>query len=68
MTVTQPAHSVTLADLLRVLVEHHGSDLHLQSGEVPRGRIHGQLGRFEMPALTEEEQARSRHARQFVRF
>jgi twitching motility protein PilT len=40
---------------LRVLVDNHGSDLHLQSGEVPMGRIHGQLGRFEMPPLTEED-------------
>jgi twitching motility protein PilT len=40
---------------LRVLVENHGSDLHLQSGEVPMGRLQGQLGRFEMPPLTEED-------------
>ena len=44
-----------LADLLGVLVENKGSDLHVQSGEVPIGRINGQLGRFEMPALTESE-------------
>ena len=50
-----PAPSPQLADLLRVLVDNHGSDLHLQSGEVPMGRIHGQLGRFEMPPLTEED-------------
>lgn len=45
----------TLADLLRVLVENQGSDLHLQAGEVPIGRIHGQLGRFEMEPLTGED-------------
>ncbi len=47
------ADNPALADLLRVLVEQHGSDLHLQAGEVPMGRIHGQLGRFEMPPLSE---------------
>jgi pilus retraction protein PilT len=45
----------TLADLLRVLVQNQGSDLHLQCDEVPMGRIHGQLGRFEMPPLSQED-------------
>ena len=45
----------TLADLLGVLIENKGSDLHVQSGEVPIGRINGELGRFEMPALTESD-------------
>jgi pilus retraction protein PilT len=44
-----------LAELLGVLVENQGSDLHIQSGEVPIGRFHGELGRFEMPALSEED-------------
>jgi twitching motility protein PilT len=44
-----------LADLLRVLVDNHGSDLHLQSGEVPMARIHGDLGRFEMSPLSEAD-------------
>ena len=48
----------SIAQLLRALVNNHGSDLHLQSGEVPMGRIHGQLGRFEMPPLTEEDMLR----------
>jgi len=47
--------SPSLADLLRVLVENQGSDLHLQCDEVPIGRIHGDLGRFEMPPLTEDD-------------
>jgi energy-coupling factor transporter ATP-binding protein EcfA2 len=51
--VQESKESPTLADLLSVLVENKGSDLHLQSGEVPIGRINGELGRFEMPALTE---------------
>lgn len=46
-------HPPSLAELLRVLVRNEGSDLHLQSGEVPMGRVEGQLGRFEMEALTE---------------
>ncbi len=44
-----------LVQLLRVLVENRGSDLHLQTGEVPIGRIQGQLGRFEMPPLSEDD-------------
>ena len=47
--------SPTLADLLSVLLENKGSDLHVQSGEVPMGRINGVLGRFEMPPLTEND-------------
>src|SRR3974377_564533 len=44
-----------LADLLGVLLENKGSDLHIQAGEVPMGRFNGQLGRFEMPPLSEGE-------------
>jgi twitching motility protein PilT len=44
----------TLNELLQGLVDHHGSDLHVQSGEVPFGRVHGQMCRFEMPPLTED--------------
>jgi pilus retraction protein PilT len=44
-----------LADLLGVLLENNGSDLHIQAGEVPMGRFNGQLGRFELPALTEND-------------
>lgn len=36
-------------------MENRGSDLHLQTGEVPIGRIDGVLGRFEMPRLGETE-------------
>ena len=52
-SVQETKESPTLADLLVVLLENKGSDLHVQSGEVPIGRINGELGRFEMPALTE---------------
>jgi twitching motility protein PilT len=44
-----------LAELLGVLLENNGSDLHLQAGEAPMGRFNGQLGRFEMPALSESD-------------
>ncbi len=45
----------TLAELLGVLLAHKGSDLHLQAGEAPIGRINGQLGRFELPPLSEND-------------
>ena len=47
--------SPSLEDLLRVLVANRGSDLHIQCDEVPIGRINGELGRFEMPPLTETD-------------
>jgi len=47
--------SPALADLLGVLLENKGSDLHLQAGEVPIGRFNGVLGRFEMPPLSETD-------------
>jgi twitching motility protein PilT len=47
--------SPSLDDLLRVLVSNQGSDLHVQCDEVPIGRFHGELGRFEMAPLTEED-------------
>jgi hypothetical protein len=53
--VQETKPSPTLAGLLGVLIENKGSDLHVQSGEVPIGRINGELGRFEMPALTESD-------------
>ena len=50
-----PQESPSLARLLGILLEHNGSDLHIQSGEVPIGRFNGELGRFELPALSETE-------------
>jgi len=47
--------SPSLQDLLRVLVQNQGSDLHIQCDEVPIGRINGELGRFEMPPLSETD-------------
>jgi twitching motility protein PilT len=54
-SVQAPKPSCSLTDLLTVLVEHKGSDLHLQAGEVPIGRFNGELGRFEMPPVSEED-------------
>lgn len=49
------SNPVSLADLLRVLVEHQGSDLHLQADAAPVGRIQGRLGRFEVSPLSAED-------------
>lgn len=49
------ANQLRIEDLLRVLVQNRGSDLHLQTGEVPMGRIDGRLGRFELPPLSEAD-------------
>jgi twitching motility protein PilT len=54
-SVQEPKPSPALADLLGVLLENKGSDLHIQAGEVPIGRFNGELGRFEMPALSESD-------------
>ncbi len=40
-TVQETEASPSLAGLLGVLLENKGSDLHIQSGEVPIGRING---------------------------
>ena len=47
--------SPSLKDLLKVLVENRGSDLHIQCDEVPIGRINGELGRFNVPPLSEKD-------------
>lgn len=55
MADTIAAKSVTLAYLLQILVENKGSDLHVQSGEPPRGRIRGELVTFPVEALGPED-------------
>lgn len=45
--------NISAHQLLAILVENKGSDLHLQVGEAPVGRFDGRLGRFEMEVLTE---------------
>jgi hypothetical protein len=76
--VNQPAHSVSLADLLRVLVEKHGSDFVLGGREPGRFDLDArnltkgvarQTGRAILnPRPRDAEQPRSRHAQQFDRF
>jgi len=41
--VPETKESPSLADLLGVLLENKVSDLHVQAGEVPIGRINGEL-------------------------
>jgi twitching motility protein PilT len=47
-----------LDELLQMLIEQDGSDLHLQAGEPPVLRIHGCLQRTDLPPLTAEETKR----------
>src|ERR1700722_19726964 len=42
-------------ELLRMLADRNGSDLHLRVGEPPILRIHGDLIRTELPPLTAED-------------
>jgi len=44
-----------LPDLLKTLVEKHGSDLHISTDTPPQVRVHGELERLTMPALTPSE-------------
>ncbi|HZA20523.1 MAG TPA: PilT/PilU family type 4a pilus ATPase [Actinomycetota bacterium] len=39
-------------DLLRYVVEHEGSDLHMKAGTPPSVRISGKLGKIDRPRLT----------------
>jgi twitching motility protein PilT len=41
--------------LLRFMAQNKASDLHLSAGEPPMVRIHGELQRIDLPALTPEE-------------
>lgn len=52
-SVSESKEAPALADLLGTLLQNNGSDLHIQSGEVPIGRFNGELGRFELPPLSE---------------
>ena len=45
----------TLPDLLKLTVEKHASDLHIATDTPPQVRVHGELERLEMPALTPAE-------------
>lgn len=48
-------YDIPLDDLLKLLVKHEGSDLHLRSGEPPVFRIHGDLRRTNFPVLEPEQ-------------
>jgi twitching motility protein PilT len=52
---TESKGAPALAELLGTLLQNNGSDLHIQSGEVPIGRFNGELGRFELPPLSEND-------------
>src|SRR4051812_43961767 len=45
----------TLPELLTLLVEMNGSDLHLSTDSPPQIRVHGHLTRLQMPHLTPSE-------------
>ncbi len=45
----------TLPELLKTLVERQGSDLHIATDTPPQVRVHGELARLQMPALTPAE-------------
>ncbi len=44
--------SVSLSELLKVMIEMGGSDLHLSTNSAPRVRVHGHLRPLDMPPLT----------------
>ncbi len=44
-----------IAQLLRFMAQNKASDLHISAGEAPMVRVHGELQRIDLPALTPEE-------------
>src|SRR5437762_10017826 len=45
----------TLPELLKMMVDMNGSDLHLATASPPQLRVHGELERLQMPELTAPE-------------
>ena len=45
----------TIDELLLIVVERNGSDLHLRVGEPPIIRVHGKLTRLDLPKMTPED-------------
>ena len=45
----------SLQDLLKVMIDKNGSDLHITAGSAPRIRIHGKLLPLDLPSLTPVE-------------
>jgi twitching motility protein PilT len=55
MTTTEASTGpVTIEELLQILVERKGSDLHLSAGAPPKIRVHGELVNTEHPTLTSD--------------
>ena len=46
---------VSIPSLLRFAVQQKASDLHLSAGEPPMVRIHGEMQRVDLPAMTAED-------------
>src|SRR5688572_9388019 len=46
---------LTVNQLLRFMAANKASDLHLSAGEAPMCRIHGELQRIDLPAMTSDE-------------
>src|SRR3990170_2498839 len=49
---TEPRKGPTLQDLLKLMIDKNGSDLHITAGSPPRIRIHGKLLPLDIPLLT----------------
>ena len=48
----QGVSKFNLQELLRLLIDRSGSDLHISAGSPPRIRVHGTLSPMDMPVLT----------------
>ena len=48
----QGVSKFNLQELLRLLIDRSGSDLHISAGTPPRIRVHGTLSPMDMPVLT----------------
>ena len=47
--------SLSISSLLRFAVEQKASDLHISAGEPPLVRVHGDMHRIDVPALSKED-------------
>jgi len=52
-------------DLLRIVVEQQGSDLHVKAGQPPIIRVHGLLRRTDLPPLSADDTRRLVYAIEF---
>src|SRR3989337_16110 len=51
----QQRKAPSLQDILKVIIDKNGSDLHITAGSAPRLRIHGKLLPLDLPSLTPVE-------------